>query len=310
MEVFPVVAGEYLFDTNSPVQVLLTEESLTSVLHQHDFMEIAYVLEGEGIQLIAGDKIQIAKGDLFVIPPEVSHVFQPRDLSGTQPLRILNCMLSPEVFKLPAALPALFTGPFEEEQQRRLRLLEEQKSWFGYHGQGRELEALFRRMEDLHNNCPSADPLRLYPLLFELLRIVEPCAGVPFSDRLQQADDPLHDVILYMVSNFKQRISLKEISRYISMSSRQFQRLFKLKTGKSYIQVFQEIRMKYSCALLMFTDFGIQKIALEVGIGDMKYFYRLFREYSGMTPGNYRNWGHSHFSTGKEMKSYAEHPAR
>lgn len=68
MEVFPVVAGEYLFDTNSPVQVLLTEESLTSVLHQHDFMEIAYVLEGEGIQLIDGDKIQVAKGDLFVIP--------------------------------------------------------------------------------------------------------------------------------------------------------------------------------------------------------------------------------------------------
>ncbi|ASA22418.1 AraC family transcriptional regulator [Paenibacillus donghaensis] len=309
MEVFPVVAGEYLFDTNSPVQVLLTEESLTSVLHQHDFMEIAYVLKGEGIQLIDGDKIRVAKGDLFVIPPGVSHVFQPLDLSGTQPLRILNCMLSPEVFKLPSALLAHFTGPFNEEQQRRLRLLEEQKSWFGYREQGMELAVLFRRMQDLHNNT-SADPLRLYPLLLELLRIVEPCAGVPFTDQLQQADDPLHDVILYMVSNFKRRISLKEISRYISMSSRQFQRLFKLKTGKSYIQVFQEIRMKYSCALLMFTDLGIQKIALEVGIGDMKYFYRLFREYSGMTPGNYRNWGHSHSTTVREMISYAEHPAR
>ncbi|WP_019911065.1 AraC family transcriptional regulator [Paenibacillus sp. HW567] len=306
MEFYPVVTGEYLFDTHSPVQLLLTEETLTSVRHQHDFMEIAYVYQGEGIHLVAENKIQVAKGDLFVIPPGVSHVFHPQDLTGSEPLRILNCMLRPEVFEVPEEL----SEQFSEADLVRLTRFREQKCWFGYREQKMELAGLFGRLQELSNDSSSMNKLRMYPLVFELLGLIGPSACIPFTDAPRKNNDPLHDVILFMITNFRQRISLKEISRYISMSSRQFQRLFKLKTGKSFIQMLQEIRMKYTCILLIFSDLGIQKIALEVGIGDMKYFYRLFREYSGMTPASYRNWLHSHFSSVKEMMSYAEHTAR
>ncbi|MBW4080653.1 AraC family transcriptional regulator [Paenibacillus sp. S150] len=303
MEVFPVFTGEYLFDSCSPVQLLLTQETLTSVRHQHDFLELAYVVEGEGIHMVAGDKMQVAKGDLFVIPPGVSHVFQPQDLSGSRPLLILNCMLGAELFRLPAELQEQAS----QEDTVRLTRLHGIKNWFGYKEKNRELALLFSRMQEIHNSASRESQLQLYALLFELVSLILPYAAVPFAQQPQPPEDPLHDVILYMVSNFRQRISLKDISRRIAMSSRQFQRLFKLKTGKSYIQMLQEIRMKYSCALLMFTELGIQNIALEVGIGDMKYFYRLFREYSGMTPANYRNKLHSHFLSPKELMSSAEY---
>ncbi|MHA6532118.1 helix-turn-helix domain-containing protein [Paenibacillus sp. BAC0078] len=306
MEIYPVVTGEYLFDTHSPVQLLLTEETLTSVRHQHDFMEIAYVYQGEGIHLVAENKIQVAKGDLFVIPPGVSHVFHPQDLTGSEPLRILNCMLRSEVFEVPAEL----SEHFSQNDLAGITHLREQKCWSGYREQNTELADLFSRMQELSNDDFPMNKLRMYSLLFELLGLIGPSACIPFKDSSRKNNDPLHDVILFMITNFRQKISLKEISRYISMSSRQFQRLFKLKTGKSFIQMLQEIRMKYTCILLLFSDLGIQKIALEVGIGDMKYFYRLFREYSGMTPASYRNWLHSHFSSVKEMMSYVEHTAR
>ncbi|WP_415841496.1 cupin domain-containing protein [Paenibacillus xylanexedens] len=38
-------------------------------MHHHDFVEIAYVYEGEGLYQIGDQCILVSKGDLFVIPP-------------------------------------------------------------------------------------------------------------------------------------------------------------------------------------------------------------------------------------------------
>lgn len=303
MEGFPVFTGEYLFDSCSPVQMLLTQETVTSVCHQHDFLELAYVVQGEGIHLAGEDKMQVMQGDLLVIPPGVSHVFHPQDLTGAEPLLIFNCMLRPELCRILRELP----GPFSEGHMLPFLKLLEVKHWFGYRGKSVELTLLLRRMQGMQNYGSLRGQQQLYPLLFEVANLIMPAAAVPFTQQPGKDYDPLHDVILYMISNFRKKITLKEMSRQIAVSSRQFQRLFKIKTGRSYIQMLQEIRMKYSCILLMFTKLGIQSVALEVGIYDMKYFYRLFREYSGMTPASYRNRLQSHFLSAKEMMSSAEH---
>ncbi|WP_157794147.1 helix-turn-helix domain-containing protein [Paenibacillus donghaensis] len=247
--------------------------------------------------------MQVMQGDLLVIPPGVSHVFHPQDMTGTEPLLIFNCMLRPELGRILRELP----GPFSEEEMLPLLKLLEVKQWFGYREKNVELALLLRRMHEMQSCGSLRDQQQLYPLLFELANLIMPAAAIPFAQQSGMDYDPLHDVILYMISNFREKITLKEMSRQIAVSSRQFQRLFKIKTGKSYLQMLQEIRMKYSCLLLMFTELGIQSIALEVGIYDMKYFYRLFREYSGMTPASYRNRLQSHFLSAKEMMSSAEH---
>ncbi|OKP83276.1 hypothetical protein A3844_22745 [Paenibacillus helianthi] len=303
MEGFPVFTGEYLFDSCSSVQMLLTQETVTSVCHQHDFLELAYVVQGKGIHLAGEDKMQVMQGDLLVIPPGVSHVFHPQDLTGAEPLLIFNCMLRPELCRILRELPR----PFSEVDMLPLLRLLEVKQWFWYRGKSVELTLLLRRMQGMQNYGSLRGQQQLYPLLFEVANLIMPAAAVPFTQQPGKDYDPLHDVILYMISNFRKKITLKEMSRQISVSSRQFQRLFKIKTGRSYIQMLQEIRMKYSCILLMFTKLGIQSVALEVGIYDMKYFYRLFREYSGMTPASYRNRLQSHFLSAKEMMSSAEH---
>lgn len=62
MEAFPVFTGDYLFDSSSPVQMLLTQNTVTSVRHQHDFVELAYVVQGTGIHLAGEDKMQVVQG--------------------------------------------------------------------------------------------------------------------------------------------------------------------------------------------------------------------------------------------------------
>ncbi|MEK4514916.1 helix-turn-helix domain-containing protein [Paenibacillus sp. FSL H8-0122] len=303
MEAFPLFTGDYLFDSCSPVQMLLTQKTVTSVRHQHDFVELAYVVQGTGIHLAGEDKMQVTQGDVLVIPPGVSHVFHPQDLSGAEPLLILSCMLRPGLGRMLSELP----GPLSEESRLPLLKLLEVRQWFGYREKNKEILFLLGRLQGMLNSGLLMDEQRLYPPLLELAKLIMPAADVPFTRRPEPQYDPLHDVILYMISNYSERITLNEMSGHLAMSSRQFQRLLKNKTGRSYIQIFQEIRMKYSCILLLFTKLGVQSVALKVGIYDMKYFYRLFREFSGMTPASYRNRLHSHSSSAKEMISSVEH---
>ncbi|WP_339249751.1 AraC family transcriptional regulator [Paenibacillus sp. FSL P2-0136] len=303
MEAFPVFTGDYLFDSSSPVQMLLTQNTVTSVRHQHDFVELAYVVQGTGIHLAGEDKMQVVQGDVLVIPPGISHVFHPQDLSGTEPLLILNCMLRPGLDSVLRELP----GPLSEEVLLPLLKLLEVRQWFGYREKNKEILFLLGRLQGMLNSGPLMDEQRLYPPLLELAKLIMPAADTPFAERPGPQYDPLHDVLLYMISNYSERITLNEMSRQLAVSSRQFQRLLKNKTGRSYIQIFQEIRMKYSCILLLFTKLGVQSVALEVGIYDMKYFYRLFRQFSGMTPASYRDRLHSHFCSAKEMMSSVEH---
>ncbi|MNC42748.1 Bifunctional transcriptional activator/DNA repair enzyme AdaA [compost metagenome] len=83
-------------------------------------------------------------------------------------------------------------------------------------------------------------------------------------------------------------IPVSEMSRRLAMSTRQFQRNFKSLTGRTYKQFLQELRIRHSCGLLKFTRLSVQSIAECVGIYDMYHFYRVFREYCGMTPGAFR----------------------
>lgn len=283
--------------------MLLTQKTVTSVRHQHDFVELAYVVQGTGIHLAGEDKMQVTQGDVLVIPPGVSHVFHPQDLSGTEPLLILNCMLRPGLDKVLRELP----GTLSEEVLLPLLKLLEVQHWFGYMEKNKEILFLLGRLHGMLNSGLLIDEQRLYPPLLELAKLIMTAADLPFEERPVLQYDPLHDVLLYMISNYSERITLNEMSRQLAMSSRQFQRLLKNKTGRSYIQIYQEIRMKYSCILLLFTKLGVQSVALEVGIYDMKYFYRLFREFSGMTPASYRDRLHSHFCSAKEMMSSVEH---
>lgn len=55
---------------------------IQSEMHDHDFAEICWVEEGEGIHNINNKRINVQKGDLFLIRPKDQHCFQPMDKTG------------------------------------------------------------------------------------------------------------------------------------------------------------------------------------------------------------------------------------
>lgn len=67
-----------------------------------------------------------------------------------------------------------------------------------------------------------------------------------------------------------------------------FNRLIRKKTGMTYSEYLQNIRLEQAKRLLIETELTISEIAEQVGYRNKGYFYQLFVEKYNMTPGKYK----------------------
>lgn len=282
MRSIPLLEGRYIFASNASIVITIGRETPFLIEHQHDFVEIAYVAEGEGIHFIQGDKFHVSQGDLFIIPPGVPHVFQPLDLLGQHPLKVWNCMYKHEIVQgLPEFQEKKLTNEFLLKQNG----FPNKESWYSFPKMRIQIEPLLQSMyheskRKSHNAAPNLGT-PLHSLLSHL-------SALNHSDNdmqdLCEFQYPIHMALQYMASNFYKPLSLNELSNQAALSIRHFQRLFKEMTGVSFIKMLQNIRILNSLWLLQHTDRSIQSIAQQVGIIDMKHFYRLFQERFNITP--------------------------
>lgn len=74
----------------------------------------------------------------------------------------------------------------------------------------------------------------------------------------------------------------------VSMNPSYFSTLFKKKTGMNFISFLQNVRIEKAKELLVNTNLKLYEVSESVGIANDKYFCRLFKTCTGMTPTDYR----------------------
>ena len=83
-------------------------------------------------------------------------------------------------------------------------------------------------------------------------------------------------------------LSLKSIAKQLNVSPAYFSGLFKKECGCTLTDYVNNMRLERAIKLLRNGERQIQSIAYESGFQDPNYFIRLFKKYTGMTPGQYR----------------------
>lgn len=104
----------------------------------------------------------------------------------------------------------------------------------------------------------------------------------------QEINEGIMNALAYIDSNITRRISQEEVAKYANMSKGYFSRCFKDIVGKLFVEYLQEAKMKKAMELLMQGNDPVYLIAEQLGFQDEKYFSRLFKEYSGLLPTEYR----------------------
>ncbi|RAV09509.1 hypothetical protein DQG23_39435 [Paenibacillus contaminans] len=83
-------------------------------------------------------------------------------------------------------------------------------------------------------------------------------------------------------------ISLTFAADRLGLNPAYLSRIFKEKTGEAFSEYVTRVRMEHSKRLLVETEMKIKEIGDSVGYHKTNYFIKLFKDYTGMTPGEYR----------------------
>lgn len=128
----------------------------------------------------------------------------------------------------------------------------------------------------------------LEKMLFRRMEIASHVAPPPLP-----SDHRLSLAMIYMRDNLSRpELDLPEVAAQVHLSLSHFVHLFTKIAGVSPKRWLTLQRLKMAQAQLFSTTLSVEDIAQRVGIRDSGYFYRIFKQHYGMTPGEYRSAAH------------------
>jgi AraC-like DNA-binding protein len=95
-------------------------------------------------------------------------------------------------------------------------------------------------------------------------------------------------VFEFLYDNYEKHIALAEAAEIANMPTVSFSRFFKKRTGKSFIDTVNEIRLGHASRMLVDTNFTIALIAYKCGFNNISNFNRAFKRKKLCVPKEFR----------------------
>lgn len=87
--------------------------------------------------------------------------------------------------------------------------------------------------------------------------------------------------------NYMQNISLQDIADELDVNSTYLSKIFKADTGYNYSEYLNRFRIDQAKHLIATNKFKIKEIYGQVGFNQYNYFFKVFRQVTGLTPAEY-----------------------
>ena len=251
--------------------------------HFHPEMEITLVLSG-GSNRWVGDKISpLEPGDLTFLGSNLPHDFRNDAVPGKRPKPVNAITVQFH--------PAFLGGSWLEhaEMTSIQRLFQRASNGLQVTGQTRDrVEAMIVKLLGTRGVRRLILLLEIFGEMSEsreLLRISSPgfAPEVHVSDSQQMAL-----VSAFIQENIEKPIYLAEVARHLGMTDVTFSRYFRSRTGKTFPNYLNELRVARVCRLLAETDHTVSEIAWSCGFDSMANFQKQFGRIQGCTPKEYR----------------------
>ncbi len=121
-----------------------------------------------------------------------------------------------------------------------------------------------------------------------LTRVIERYTALVFDLVDVKHKDTIYKAISYMKRNFTGKLTLEETARHVGFSPTYFSKVFKDEMGTTFNNYLGSIRVERSKALLLSGERSVGDVCAAVGFEDQSYFIKVFRKYTGVTPGKFR----------------------
>ncbi len=250
--------------------------------HRHDFVEIMYVCQGEITHLVGGKAIHVRAGELIFFGRNTWHEILP---AGKKDIGV-NFIVR----------PAFFRTAFD--------MMEEQNILSDFiiaslAGEGAADEYLYFSVADklpvqnlvenlVYSLChPDDAGMRLNEVTMGLLFLYL----MRLTDCAQTGGDAPRALALRALRYIDESYgaaTLRQFARDNGVPEYTASRVVKGQLGSSFQQLLQDKRFAAARQLLRGSSLSVAEIIAAVGYENTSYFYRVFRERTGMSPQEYR----------------------
>lgn len=239
-------------------------------LHHHDYAEIFWISQGQGIHLINGDSIPVKKGTLVIIRPEDTHTFKL--MMSNHRMEITNLAFGKDMMDFYisrySCSKAFFPKP--DEPPFTIQLTPSILSLFSS-----QADKMF------------ADPRDILHLDIMVLMIFHALQEhVSNNDCIPHWLS--HALECYTISPF----FVKGTQGFVELTGKStdhVNRILQEFLHQSLTETINIARLKYASSQLIMTNSPIKTIASECGYGTVNYFHRIFKKHYGITPAEYRD---------------------
>ena len=108
--------------------------------------------------------------------------------------------------------------------------------------------------------------------------------GIPHALAMRKAE-------AYIRENLTRKITLREISKVAGLSAPYFSTIFKEEMGENLSRYINRLRVEKASAMLLETNVSLSEISSECCFQDQSWFSKIFKSFTGISPGKYRNQG-------------------
>lgn len=108
------------------------------------------------------------------------------------------------------------------------------------------------------------------------------------NDKISIKSRRIEKAFEYMKANYNKEITLEDIAKIVNMAEVSFSRFIKKRTGKTFIDNLNDIRLGHATRLLIDSIFTISEISAKCGYNNLSYFNRVFKKKHQVTPKEFR----------------------
>ena len=249
-------------------------------VHYHPEFEINFILNGKGVKRVVGDNIEeIDTIELVLIGPNLYHGWELNKCTSKK-IHEITIQFDNNLFP-DSLLSRRIMNPIKEMFNRSIH---------GILFSKKVAEMLTPRLVKLSKLDGVDYFLEITSILFDLANSRNQRLLSTYTVDYATFDDydKMKLVYEYVQKNFAEKITLEDVSSVASMTSISFNRFIKKRTGKTFVNYINDIRIGYAARWLVEKDMSISEIAFKSGFNNIANFNRSFKAIKNRTPSQYR----------------------
>lgn len=268
--------------------ILVHHDKLKMVaMHDHSFLELTYIIEGEAEHILDGHMSVVKPGDYFIVDYGSRHSYKSL---GSEGFLNLDLIFLPEILDpILKGTKSLRTLLEHYLLHFNINSLVQNPARMVFHDDTGQIKKL---MDLINDEAEARRPgytelIRCYLIEILLLTV----RHLDDAEAAASGQDISAFITAYVAEHYMEELTLRDIADRMNYSLPYISKRFKDDMGTTFVKYLQNYRVMQGCRLLTSSRKSLGEITELVGYKDVKFFSALVKKMTGLSPADFRRTG-------------------